>query len=94
MATKIQMPKAPKAPKSPMPISDIGVKDLAEQHLKGAIDRLGKLVEHQDPRIALEASQLIVRLARPRGWFDPWIPPSGSPWDIFKDFLGGGGRAG
>jgi hypothetical protein len=81
-------------------ISDIGLKDLAEGHLKRAVDRLGKLVEHQDARIALEASQLIVRLARPRfpgwpgggGWGGPW---GGGPWgpvDPWGDW--GGVRAG
>ena len=73
-------------------ISEVGLTELAEEHLKGAVDRLGKLVEEEDGRIALEASQLIIRLARPRfplpgggwpggGWpGGGWVWPPESPW--------------
>jgi hypothetical protein len=84
----------------------LGLDDLAEPHLKRAMDRVSKLVDHEDPRIAFEASQLIIRLARP-GFPGGVAPVSGfgagrwggfgggigNPWDIWQDRWGGN-RAG
>jgi hypothetical protein len=76
-------------------VSDIGLKELAEPHVKAAISQLAKLVEHQDPRISLEAAQAILRIARPhsRGVWD--IPISTGPsWGDLWGSLEGGNRAG
>jgi hypothetical protein len=62
----------------------IGLDDLAEPHVKSAIDRLGKLVYHEDARIALEASQLILRIARPQ------FAGGGAPAGGFVGAPGGG----
>lgn len=87
--------------------SQVGLKALAEEHLNGALDRLGELIKHEDPHIALEASALIIRLARPNspgvtlgmpgkfpeGWDTPWRRwPEG--WDSPWTKWEGGGRAG
>ena len=47
-------------------VAEMGLKHLAEDHVGRAMDRLGKLVDHENPEIALEASQLIIHLARLR----------------------------
>ena len=75
-------------------VSDVGLKDLAEAHVKSAVNRLGKLVENEDPKIAFEASQLILRLARPHSRGVWGVPFPSTPWgDIWGEFEGGG-RAG
>lgn len=69
-------------------ISELSVKDLAEQHLEEAITQLGKLVKSEDPRISLEASQNIIDMARPDfprrggGGFWPGGWPGGWPGDF------------
>jgi hypothetical protein len=75
--------------------SDIGLKRLAESHVETAVRRLGELVNESDPRIALEASQLVLRLARPHspGVWPQW-PSWPSPWDLEGGWGGWGGRAG
>lgn len=74
--------------------SEVGLTRLAENHLEAAIRRLGELVEHEDARIALEASELVLRLARPHsagvwsmpswetpvGWDDDWEPRRPGKW--------------
>jgi hypothetical protein len=77
-----------------VPASEIGLKRLAEQHVEPAVKRLGELVNDGDPRIALEASELVLRLARPNSlgvWTQrwDWLQPR-FDWE---DMMGGG-RAG
>ncbi|NOT39085.1 MAG: hypothetical protein HOP13_01175 [Alphaproteobacteria bacterium] len=71
-----------------MPTSQIGLKALAEVHVKSAVDRLGKLVTHEDARIALDASLAVLRLARPHS---PGVHFPVGDWD---DLPWGGFRAG
>lgn len=91
--------------KATSPVSDLGLKDLAEAHMKSAVDRLAKLVDDEDARVAFEASQLILRLSRPYfpgpvvgpgfgpgfGGRTPW--GGWGPGDVWGDPWGGG-RAG
>ena len=86
--------------------SELSVKDLAETHLESAVRRLGKLVEHEDAEVALEAAQSIINMARPKlpggsgfgGWpggFGGWPGGFGGWPGGWGGGLGGwGGRAG
>lgn len=68
-------------------VSELSVKDLAENHLEAAVAQLGALMKSDDAEIALQATQTIIGMARPA--FAPRTGFSGFPDDGLPNWPGG-----
>jgi hypothetical protein len=85
--------------KSYKDVSELGLRDLTERHLDDAVSRLAQLARSDDARVALEATQLLIGLARPAafggvpGGFGGGFP-GGWPGGGFPGGWPGGGNPG
>jgi hypothetical protein len=79
------------------PASELGVKDLAENYLEVAVAQLGALMKSDDAEIALQATQMMIGMARPAfalGGNFAGFPDDGMPNWPGGTWPGGGWRGG